>query len=341
MREKFKKGETVTATRTFNGEIITGEFQGYHLFNDEIPDTVVGIVRVPGDGVYDVDMTSIRHHENKDERIRKELIQFCDDASKSKTRVVSAEKFLEWASWLEKQKKQKPIMDVFGFKVGDAVRLKDGDGRKHIIKSFEEVEGIHGPNFYHVEFEDNSARDGIYPGKEYPNGYYTQMEKFEEEQKPAWSEEDESIRKELIFFLKEEIPQCSIKEHADKLKEFVSYLEKQKDTSQEWEQEDEKMLDSVIRIITQFDDLAHEPTFAGPKWTHPYTKELVWLKALRPQPKRDCKDCAMFLNGKCTKPPLETQQGAEEQMMALKECGECKRCIKELYEDLKKRYGTC
>ena len=93
-------------------------------------------------------------------------------------------------SYLEKQKEQKPILEVFGFKVGDAVRLKDGDGRKHIIKSFEEVEGIHGPNFYRVEFEDNSARDGIYPGEEYPNGYYTQMEKFEEEQKPAeWSEE--------------------------------------------------------------------------------------------------------------------------------------------------------
>lgn len=40
--------------------------------------------------------------------------------------------------------------------------------------------------------------------------------------------EDERIRKELIFFLKEEIPQCSIKEHADKLNQFVSYLEKQK-----------------------------------------------------------------------------------------------------------------
>ena len=83
-------------------------------------------------------------------------------------------------TWLEKGKGQKPILEVFGFKVGDAVRLKDGDGRKHIIKSFEEVEGLHGPNFYHVEFEDNSARDIIYPGEEYPNGYYTQMEKFEE-----------------------------------------------------------------------------------------------------------------------------------------------------------------
>ena len=87
--------------------------------------------------------------------------------------------------WEIVEKEPKPILEVFGFKVGDKVRLKDGDGRKHIIKSFEKIEGVHGPDFYHVEFEDNSARDGIYPGEEYPNGYYTQMEKFEEDQKPT------------------------------------------------------------------------------------------------------------------------------------------------------------
>ena len=54
--------------------------------------------------------------------------------------------------------------------------------------------------------------------------------------------EDERIRKELIFFLKEEIPQCSIKEHAEKLKEFVSYLEKQKEQNGE----DEECTDFTI-----------------------------------------------------------------------------------------------
>ena len=83
------------------------------------------------------------------------------------------------------QKEQKPILEVFGFKVGDAVRLIDGDGRKHIIKSFEKIEGLHGPDFYHVVFEDNTASDHIIPGDEYPNGYFTCMEKFEEEQKPT------------------------------------------------------------------------------------------------------------------------------------------------------------
>lgn len=39
--------------------------------------------------------------------------------------------------------------------------------------------------------------------------------------------EDERIRKEMIFYFTEEIPQCSIQEHADKMKEFIAWLEKQ------------------------------------------------------------------------------------------------------------------
>ena len=38
--------------------------------------------------------------------------------------------------------------------------------------------------------------------------------------------EDERIRKEMIFYFTEEIPQCSIQEHADKMKEFIAWLEK-------------------------------------------------------------------------------------------------------------------
>ena len=41
--------------------------------------------------------------------------------------------------------------------------------------------------------------------------------------------EDERIRKELIFFFESEIPQCSIPEHAEKMKQFIAYLERQKE----------------------------------------------------------------------------------------------------------------
>ena len=141
------------------------------------------------------------------------------------------------------QKEQRPILEVFGFKVGDAVRLKDGDGRKHIIKSFEEVEGLHGPNFYHVEFEDNSARDGIYPGEEYPNGYYTQMEKLEEVQGPPQEEKQVSLTHEPPFDENpsdEEIIEALIKHLKEQdgfltaidcisTKVILSWLEKQKE----------------------------------------------------------------------------------------------------------------
>ena len=158
---RFKKGEIVSATKTFNGEIITGEFQGYRLFNDEIPDAVVGVVRISGDRSYDVDVTSIRHYESEDEKIRKELMQFCDDASKSKTRVVSAEKFLEWASWLEKQKKLKPV------EIDEIIRKARSEGRQEVI--------------------DNP-------------GYY-QLVKPEEMQKPDWSEDDKNMWAHLNGYL--------------------------------------------------------------------------------------------------------------------------------------------
>jgi len=45
---------------------------------------------------------------------------------------------------------------VLGFKVGDRVRLKDGDGREHVIKEFELVHGLRS-DFYFVHFHDNAA----------------------------------------------------------------------------------------------------------------------------------------------------------------------------------------
>lgn len=149
---------------------------------------------------------------------------------------------------------QKPILEIFGFKVGDAVRLKDGDGRKHIIKSFKEVEGIHGPNFYQVEFEDNSARDGIYPGKEYPNGYYTQMEKLEKEQKPITINQDEKefLADEITAFL------CNYDKEFDgedpvpsEVAEHFYLLGKQAQEQKpaEWSEEDRRKLNRIYDIL--------------------------------------------------------------------------------------------
>ena len=53
-------------------------------------------------------------------------------------------------------------MEIYGFKIGDKVRLKDGDGRVHIIKEFIRVPGLHGLDFHRVIFKDESAITHIF-----------------------------------------------------------------------------------------------------------------------------------------------------------------------------------
>ena len=57
----------------------------------------------------------------------------------------------------------KEIKTVFNFSVGDVVRLDDGDGRHHVIKQFNLIKGIHGPDFYEVIFTDDAAKDILTP----------------------------------------------------------------------------------------------------------------------------------------------------------------------------------
>ena len=49
---------------------------------------------------------------------------------------------------------KQPITSINGFSIGDKVRLLDGDGREHIIKSFS-IEGLN-EFFFEVQFEDGS-----------------------------------------------------------------------------------------------------------------------------------------------------------------------------------------
>lgn len=56
-----------------------------------------------------------------------------------------------------------PITSINGFKIGDKVRLKDGDGSSHIIKSFS-IDGMK-EFFFEVQFEDGAETmlDNIAP----------------------------------------------------------------------------------------------------------------------------------------------------------------------------------
>ena len=258
--------------------------------------------------------------ESEDERTRKAIITYLsNELHNVKQLTPRTNEFEDWIAYLEKQKeqktlsteetklnsipsleqlgytcvslgaKQKPILEVFGFKVGDAVRLKDGDGRKHIIKSFEEVEGLHGPNFYHVEFEDDSARDSIYPGEEYPNGYYTQMEKFEEEQKSAeWNDTDmKEARNNLISVCRDW--ECGkqttlLPIAAVRARYFLEHITEPQ-PKQEWSEEDKKQFNIVLDSLRYaYEDLNNNKSFDT---ANVVKKAFDWMqycfKSLHPQ----------------------------------------------------------
>lgn len=62
----------------------------------------------------------------------------------------------------------------YDFNIGDKVRLKDGDGRIHIIESFEE-DTFRNSIYIRVNFTDKSAIGCISISE---NGYYTDMIKL-------------------------------------------------------------------------------------------------------------------------------------------------------------------
>jgi len=64
--------------------------------------------------------------------------------------------------------------------------------------------------------------------KNWPDSSFTRLREALETLIPELQEsEDERIRKEMIFYFQEEIPQCSIQEHSDKMREFISWLKRQ------------------------------------------------------------------------------------------------------------------
>ena len=83
---------------------------------------------------------------------------------------------------------------------------------------------------------------------------------------------------------------------------------------QEWCEEDEKIIGRLRSVVNECAFYKDALDVNGDYCEGDYAKLDAWLKSLRPQSKRDCKDCAMFLNGKCTKPHWKP---SEEQMEEL------------------------
>ena len=107
--------------------------------------------------------------ESGDEKIRKEIIAVL----KGEISYTSEEDTQKYIDWLEKQGEQKPAMVEPKFKVGDIIRLKDGDGLEWT------VEEVLNNGYYTIVCADR-------------DDFIQLDDKWElVGQKPAWSEEDE------------------------------------------------------------------------------------------------------------------------------------------------------
>ena len=83
MDKRIKIGSLVTATRTYNGEPVSGKFLGYKLFNAENPDSIVGTVEC-GENVYDVRPNTVKlmtltHVESEVRKIMLEMKNLVGD----------------------------------------------------------------------------------------------------------------------------------------------------------------------------------------------------------------------------------------------------------------------
>ena len=122
--------------------------------------------------------------ESEDERIRKVLIQHIKD----KVSVISGWRKEELIAWLEKQKEQKPVNTI----VEDLPNGEDYgiDSLWHAIQILERTLG---------EVEGYQSDDGILEHK-----CAIEAVKRLYKQKPAWSEEDERMCKNLLFLMEQE-----------------------------------------------------------------------------------------------------------------------------------------
>ena len=223
--------------------------------------------------------------ESEDERIRKELMRFCDDASKSKTRVVSAEKFLEWASWLEKQKEQNHDGKKW---------IYEDDYDKDIERSFNEGkdEVLENPEKYGLQKDQRSNIELIkrawymegYMDREYnrePKWIVKTGEdgpRYEEnprygqslEQKSTeWSEKDDEIRKALIAFLEMNTGYFSCNGFTKD--DIVQWLKSpNSQPKQEWSEEDEEMAMKIDRYLSSAIGVSEEERQNIQKWLKSY-----------------------------------------------------------------------
>ena len=183
--------------------------------------------------------------------------------------------------------------------------------------------------------------------------------------------EDERIRKEIIQHFQDTLDTCTGITTTTLVKNWIAYLEKQKEPKQEWSEEDEKQIGRLRSVVNQLASYTDSLDVNGDYCEGDYAELDTWLKSLRPQPKQEwdthdkaivnCIVCCLdgqfvseaarkqclvwfnkhrrdFLNSPSWKPSEEQMKALGTIVKGYDECavGSVGYNLKEMYEQLKK-----
>ena len=268
--------------------------------------------------------------ESKDERIRKEIVKFITEY-KSISPIGSPNHFDEMLIWLDKQKeqpKEELVYRLNGLMQEYIKEGKDDEEKEHRLKCYQLfLDALEDTEFFKRKKAEKNALEkeiklyfDTYGNKSTGAFDYMPYPKFKDivetlvseygiEQKPTeWNEEDER----MVRFYENDydnnlgnMPMRDIIENRIKFKDW---------------------------LINRLKSIRPQPHLVRALTDNEMERQLCDLQDKYPDTSWEygiIGEAIEYIRQSHWKP-------SEEQMKALEECGECKRCIKELYEQLKK-----
>lgn len=188
--------------------------------------------------------------ESEDEKVRKEVIDFiCWATNRGSITSEQREKSNSWIAWLEKQGSTSWILPDDAFWWNKVIERYNGlkmDIRQEAISA---------------EVQEKNLNDEL-------NWINSLCKKACTEQKPGWSEEDETTLNNLIYALANDRIGCCRDEYVDWLKSIKDRVQPQ--PKQEWSEDDEKLFEEIKRCVGIQYPLGNPSIFK-------------FLKSLRPQ----------------------------------------------------------
>ena len=196
--------------------------------------------------------------ESEDDRIKKAIVNHLLELSKSRVNLMTKATYENWIAWLEKQGEQKPK-----FRVGDTIKCKYDD-RQFTIKSVDLDEGTY------TYIQKGCGNDIDYADEEFELV----------EQEPAWSGEDKENISMLIDLVESKEESMEVKiELSAWLKSLKDRIQPQ--SKQEWSEEDEKILNSIIEDVMPCGECPDYPTDEEREYFYEGNRKVDWLKSLK------------------------------------------------------------